>query len=133
MWAAVGLGDVQVDEQSGDGFGSHAGATIGMQRQGARFDVVFLYGVGNKLLGEFSRFSCSQHPTDDVAAKNIHYYVELVCLPFHRTLYFCDIPAPHLPWSDREQLRLGIDRMDSLTTAFACLIPAGQQPVHGTD
>ena len=32
---AVGLGDIQIDEQSCDGLGSHAGAAIGMQGQGA--------------------------------------------------------------------------------------------------
>jgi hypothetical protein len=31
--AAVGLGDIEIDEQRGDALGSHAGAAIGMERE----------------------------------------------------------------------------------------------------
>ena len=34
--AAVGLGDIEVDEERSDGLRSHAGAAIGMEREGAR-------------------------------------------------------------------------------------------------
>src|SRR3569833_3700807 len=51
--------------------------------------------------------------------------------PFGRTLQLGDIPRPNFVWPDREQFRLGIGGMNSLTPALACLIPGGQQPIHG--
>ena len=47
MRAAVGLGDIEIDEQRGDALRSHAGAAIGMQRKGPGRDVFFLHGVGD--------------------------------------------------------------------------------------
>ena len=41
---AVGLGELQIDQQRGDGLRAHAGAAIGVQRQGVRGDVVLRDG-----------------------------------------------------------------------------------------
>ena len=41
---AVGLGDLQIDQQRGNGLGSHAGAAIGVQRQGPGCDVLLCPG-----------------------------------------------------------------------------------------
>ena len=65
MRAAVGLGDIEVDEQRGDGLRSHAGAAIGMEREGPGSDVFLLHGVGDELLGELCGLPMSEQPTDD--------------------------------------------------------------------
>src|ERR1022692_3389542 len=52
--AAVGLGDIEVDQERGDGLRSHAGTAIGMERQGAWSGVLLLHSVGDELLGEVS-------------------------------------------------------------------------------
>jgi hypothetical protein len=39
---------------------------------------MFMDRVSDELLGQLSRFARSQHPTDDITAKNIHDDVELV-------------------------------------------------------
>src|SRR5665647_2054251 len=53
--------------------------------------------------------------------------------PFGRPLQFRDIPGPHFVGSDRQELGLGVDRMDSLAPALAGLALGGQEPIHGTD
>ena len=53
--AAVGLGDIEVDEERGDGLGSHAGAAIGMEREGPGSDV---------FLSRVSAMSCSASSAD---------------------------------------------------------------------
>ena len=95
MRAAVGLGDIEVDEERGDGLRSHAGATIGMEREGPGSNVFFLQGIGDELLGEFLGLPMSDEPTDDVAAVDVEDHVEMEAGPFGRTLQFGDIPGPH--------------------------------------
>ena len=68
MRAAVGLGNIEVDEERGDRLRSHAGTAIGMERKGPGGDVFLFQGVGDELLGEFCGLSMSEQPTDDVAA-----------------------------------------------------------------
>jgi hypothetical protein len=69
----VGLGDLEVDEERGDGLRLHAGAAIGLQREGAGSDVFILQRVGDELLSEFSRLPMGDQPTDDatVATRKI--------------------------------------------------------------
>ena len=69
--AAVGLGDLQVDQERGDRLRSHAGAAIGMQREGPWSDVFLLQGVGDELLGEFGGLPMGDQPADDVAAVDV--------------------------------------------------------------
>ena len=51
MGSAVRFADIQVHEQRGDRLRAHAAAAIGVQRQRARDDVLFVSGVGDDLLG----------------------------------------------------------------------------------
>src|ERR1700691_1160915 len=60
VWAAVGLVDIAVDQERSDWLRSHACTAIGMERQGARSDVLLLHSVGDKLLGEFSGLAMSE-------------------------------------------------------------------------
>jgi len=131
--AAVGLGDIEVDQERGNGLRSHAGTAIGMERQGARRDVLLLHSVGDELLGEFSGLAMSDEPADDVAAEDVEDHVKMEAGPFGRTLQLGDVPRPHFVWPDRQQFRLGVDGMNSLTTALTGLIPSGQEPIHGAD
>ena len=99
---AVSFGDVQIDEQLRDGFGTHAGAAIGVQGQGARRDILFIDRIGDQLLGELRGFPVSDHPANDVAAENIEDHVQVKARPLGRPLQFADIPAPDLIRPDRE-------------------------------
>ena len=47
--SAVGLGDVQIDQQLRDGLGAHAGAAVGVQGQRARLDRLLGHGIGDQL------------------------------------------------------------------------------------
>ena len=133
MRAAVGLGNIEVDEERGDRLRSHAGTAIGMERKGPGGDVLLFQGVGDELLGEFCGFSMSEQPTDDVAAVDVEDHVEMEAGPFGRTLQFGDIPGPHFVGPDRQELGLGVERMNSLTEALASLMLGCQEPIHGTD
>ena len=83
--AAVGLGDIEVDEERSDGLRSHAGAPIGMERECPGSNVFFLQGIGDELLGEFRGLPMSDEPTDDVAAVDVEDHVEMEAGPFGRT------------------------------------------------
>jgi hypothetical protein len=91
--AAVSFGDVEIDEQLRDRFGAHAGAAIGVQGQGAGHDVLFIDGVGDKLLGQFRGLAMGDHPTDDVAAKNIENHVQVKARPLGRALEWSERPG----------------------------------------
>jgi hypothetical protein len=93
--AAVGLGDIEVNEERGDGLRSHAGAAIGMEREGSGSDVFLLQGVGDELLSEVRGLPMSEQLTDDVAAVDVEDHVEMEAGPFGRALQFGDIPGPH--------------------------------------
>src|SRR5271165_1204827 len=86
--AAVCLGDIEVDEERSDGLRSHAGATIGMERQGAGSDVFLLQSIGNELLGEFCGLPMRDQPTNDVAAVDVEDHIEMEAGPFGRALHF---------------------------------------------
>ena len=75
----------------------------------------------------------SEQPTDDVAAVDIEDHVEMEAGPFGRALQFGDIPGPHFVGPDRQQLGLGVERMNALTAALASLMLGCQEPIHGTD
>src|ERR1700690_2935986 len=51
MRAAVGLGNIEVDEEGGDRLRSQSGTAIGMERKGPGGDVFLFQGVGDELLG----------------------------------------------------------------------------------
>jgi hypothetical protein len=122
MRAAVGLGNIEVNEERGDRLRSHAGTAIGMERKGPEGNVFLFQGVGDELLGEFCGLSMSEQPTDDVAAVDVEDHVEMEARPFGRALQFGDIPGPHFVGPDRQELGLGVERMNSLTAALASLM-----------
>jgi len=92
----VALGNVEVDEQRGNGLGSHAGAAIGVQRQHARLDVVTTHGVGDQLLGQVGVLAIGNQPADDMAAEDIHDHVQVEAAPLHRAAQLRDVPRPNL-------------------------------------
>ena len=126
MRTAVSFGDIEIDEQLGDRFGAHAGAAIGVQGERPRHDILFVDRIGNQLFGELRGLSMSDHPTDDVAAKNIEDHVQVKARPLGRSLQFADVPAPDFIRSDREQLRLGVHRVTSLSAPITDLAVGSQ-------
>ena len=108
---AMGLGDIQIDQQGSHGLAAHAGTAIGMQRQRVRRDVVLGHRFGDKLLGQFGGFPRSDHPADDIAAENIQDHIQVETGPFGRAFKFRDIPAPDLVGRGGQKFRLGVDRV----------------------
>jgi hypothetical protein len=53
--------------------------------------------------------------------------------PFGGALQLGDIRRPDLVRSDRQELRLRIERVDSLISSLASLLLGGQESVHGAD
>jgi len=133
MRATVGLGDVQIDQQCRDGFGAHAGAAIGVQRQGPGCDVFLLQCLGNEELGERGGFALGNHPSDDVAAEDIEDDVQVEAGPFGRALQLGDVPTPNLAGPDRQQFGLGVDGVHALTAPLPALMAGRQKPVHRAD
>src|ERR1700735_2735737 len=112
--AAMGLGDLQVDQERGDRLGSHAGAAISVQREGPGSDVFFLYGVGDELLGEFCGLTGGDQPPDNVAAVDVEDHVQMEAGPFRWTFQLRYVPAPYLIGSDRQQFRLRVGWIKAL-------------------
>src|SRR3984885_8226886 len=82
--AAMGLGDLQVDQKCGDRLGSHAGAAISVQRERPGNDVFFLDRIGDELLGQFRGPPGGGPPPDDVSAVDVEDYVQMEAGPFRR-------------------------------------------------
>ena len=90
---AVGLGHIKIDQQLRDRLGAHAGATIGVQGQCAWNDMLLVDGVGDELLGELRGLAVSDHPTDDVAAKNVDRHIQMEACPLGRALEWSERPG----------------------------------------
>ena len=118
---AVGLGDLQIDQQGGHRFAAHAGAAIGVQGERARSDVMFGNRIGDQLFGKLGGFTQRDHPAHDVAAEDIEDHVQVIAAPFDRAFELRDVPAPDLVGLHRQQLRFGVGRMDTLIAPLARL------------
>ena len=129
--SAVGLGDVQIDQQLRDGLGAHAGAAVGVQGQRARLDRLLGHGVGDQLLGQLGGLAQRDHPAHDVAAEDVQDHVEVEVAPLHRSAQLGDVPAPDLTGAGGQQLGLGVAGVGQMVTAFADRAVGRQQPVHG--
>ena len=118
---AVGLGDIQVDQQGSHRLTAHAGTPVGMQRQRVRRDVVLGHRFGDQLLGQFGGFLRGDHPADDVAAEDVEDHIQVEAGPFGRAFEFRDVPAPDLVGRGGQEFRLGVDRVDALPSALGRL------------
>ena len=129
--SAMGLGDIQVDQQGSHRLAAHAGTAIGMQRQRVRRDVVLGHRLGDQLLGQLGGFPQGDHPADDIAAENIQDHIQVETGPFGRAFEFRDIPAPDLVGRGSQELRLGVDRVHPLAPALRRLAVRLQGAVQG--
>lgn len=93
---AVGLGDLQIDQQGGHGLAAHAGAAIGVQGKRTRRDVLFGHRLGDQVFGQLCGFTQGEHPAHHVAAEDIENHVQVVATPFGWAFEFRDVPAPDL-------------------------------------
>jgi RNA-directed DNA polymerase len=82
--------------------------------------------IDDELLSEFSRFPVSDHPADDVAAKNIQNHKQMEARPLGRSLEFGNVPAPDFVRPGREQLGLGVHGVTSLLAPITDLAVGGQ-------
>ena len=123
----------QISQQESDGFGFHGRPAIGVHRELTGRDVLRTAGVLDQPLGQFGAFAVGDHPTDDVATKNIQDDVKMIDGPFHGAAQLGDVPAPQLVGSGGQQLRLLIRRVSELIAAFAAFAMRFQQPIHGAN
>ena len=78
MRPAVRFADIEVHEQRGNGFRAHAAAAVGVQRERAGDDALFVSRIGDDLFGELGRFPRGDHPADDIAAEDIEDDVQVI-------------------------------------------------------
>ena len=88
------LGHAQIGQQEGHLFGGHGGPTIGVQRELARLNALFLETVLDQPLGQFSAFAQGHHPAGDVAAEKIEDHVQVEVCPFGGPEQLGDVPTP---------------------------------------
>jgi hypothetical protein len=67
---AMGLGDIQVNQQGRHRLAAHAETPIGVHCQRVRRDVVLVHRLGYQLLGQFGGFPQGNQLADDIAAEN---------------------------------------------------------------
>ena len=108
--AAVALGHVQVDQQTGHRLGAHGRAAIRVQRERALRHIVASHGIGNQLLGQLGTLARRNQPAYDVAAEDVQDDVQVEASPLDGPLEFGDVPRPHLVGRECQQLRFGIGR-----------------------
>ena len=111
----------------------HRGATVGVDDELAWRDVLPRAAFGDEVPGERTRLPLRDQPAHDVAAEDVEQDVEVVVGPRRRPEQFRDVPAPHLVRPRRDQLRLGIRRVQPLSPALAHLLVCGEDAVHGPD
>ena len=133
VWTAVGFDDAQIGQQQGHGFRFHGRTAIRVDGELAGRDVLRVATMLDEPLGQFGAFAVGDHPTDDVATKNIQDDVEVVGSPLYRAAQLGDVPAPQLVGLGGQQFRLLIRRMGELITAFAAFAMRFQQAVHGAN
>ena len=88
----VGLGDAEVGEQVGDGFGDHRAAAVGVDGQLVAGDVLSGDRLGEQCLGESGALGAGQHPAGHVAAPDVDDHVQVVVGLLHRAEQFGHIP-----------------------------------------
>ena len=76
--------------------------------------------------------SLGNHPTDDVAAENIHDDVKVEVRPLNGSQQFGDVPRPHLIWASGEQFGFG-NWGGEVVTSFPHLVVFLQNAVHGSN
>ena len=69
--AAVALGHIKVNQQTGHRLGSHGSPAICMQRERTRHHVVAGHGICNELLCQLSALSRCDQPAHDVATEDV--------------------------------------------------------------
>src|SRR5665647_252928 len=129
--AAVALGHVQINQQTGHRLGAHGRASIGVQRERTRHHIMTSHGVGNELLGQLSALARRNQPAYDVAAEDVQDDVEVKASPFGRALELGDIPRPYLVGREGQQFGFGIGRVAALAAALGAAGIGSQQTVHG--
>jgi hypothetical protein len=76
----------------------------------------------------------SDHPADNVAAKDVYDYVKVKIGPLDRPLEFGDIPRPNLIGGSGQQFGLGIvGTLNMLSTFFDFAVLLYENPIHRTD
>src|SRR4029077_15908300 len=69
VWPTMRLGHPQSGQQKCHRFGTHRGATIGMQGELTGLDVLFLTALFDQPFGQLRAFAISNHPAGYVTAE----------------------------------------------------------------
>jgi hypothetical protein len=91
--------------------------------------LVLVVVPGEELLTEGARIG--DQPAHDITAEDIEDHVQVEVRPLGRSAQLGDVPGPDLVGCNRQQLGLGVRRMDELVAPLPRATGARQQPVHG--
>src|SRR5262252_6860211 len=87
----MALADAQVGQQEGHRLGGHRGATVSMDRQLVRLDVLFADGLPEQTFGEFRALAVREQPAWYVPTKDVDDHVQVEVGPLGRTEQFGDV------------------------------------------
>jgi hypothetical protein len=103
-----------------------------MNSQLAGFDILFDARLLYESFGQGFLFTVSDHPSDDITAKDIHDYIEVKVSPLDRAFELGDIPGPNLIGFCGQQFRfLVMGPLMSPSSLFDTAMHRGENPVHG--
>ena len=88
----VSLGDAEVGQKQGDGFGFHGSSPVGMKSQLIPADVLAQASFPDELFRQGGRFASCKHPPDRIAAEDVKDDVKVKVGPFDGSQEFGDIP-----------------------------------------
>jgi len=125
----MGLGDVQLRVEPGNGITGHRGAAVGVD--GFRLDAVIgCDGVLDELPGEDPGLGRPDFPVDCLSRVNVDYHVEQVPVSAAGAFQLRDVPGPYFTGAGRQQLRLLPRRVARVRAAVAGGAALAQEPVH---
>src|SRR5208283_4026162 len=101
-----------------------------MNRELISHDVLLCTGFANEPFSQYRRFCRGYHPTDNIAAEDIHDHIQVKVSPLYRTEEFCDVPRPNLVWGLSQKLWFMIHRMTQLVSALLDLLVLIKDAIH---
>ena len=101
-----------------------------MKGEGARFDGLFGEGVGDQLFGQLSALLGGDHPTDDIAAKDVEDHVQMEVGPLGRAFQLRNVPTPYLVGLYCQQFRFGVGGMPELIASLTGLALVGEPAIQ---
>lgn len=101
-----------------------------MDRELPLGDVLLLKALLNQSSGVLAVFSVSNHPADDVAAKDVEHHVEIEVVPLLWPQQLRYIPTPHLVGGGGKELGLGVVAVSCDRATLASFAVCLEKTIH---